>query len=159
MTGRSTPVKAIEAQIKTLETRAEKMLASKDNGMTSNKTGCDHLIVDEAHLYKNLARTSDITDLNHAGSQMAWDLDMKIHALREHRIEVARRDGTWREGMIPHVVNFATGTPVANNLAEMWVMQRYLRPECWKPRAPTHCANGPAHSPAPDRPWKCPATE
>lgn len=122
-------VKAIEAQIKTLETRAEKMLASKDNGMTFEQTGCDHLIVDEAHLYKNLARTCDITDLNHAGSQMASDLDMKIHALREHRIEVARRDGTWREGMIPHVVDFATGTPVANNLAEMWVMQRYLRPD------------------------------
>ncbi|MGP5132065.1 DEAD/DEAH box helicase family protein, partial [Brachybacterium tyrofermentans] len=122
-------VKAIEAQIKTLETRAEKLLASKDAGMTFEQTGCDHLIVDEAHLYKNLARMCDITDLNHPGSQMASDLDMKIHALREHRIEVARRDGTWREGMIPHVVDFATGTPVANNLAEMWVMQRYLRPD------------------------------
>lgn len=122
-------VKALESQIKTLENRAKKLLDSKDVGMTFEQTGCDHLIVDEAHLYKNLARASDVTDLNHVGSQMASDLDMKIHALREHRIEVAKRDGTWREGMIPHVVDFATGTPVANNMAELWVMQRYLRPD------------------------------
>ena len=122
-------VKALESQIKTLETRAGKLLQSKDVGMTFEQTGCDHLIVDEAHLYKNLARASDVTDLNHVGSQMASDLDMKIHALREHRIDVAQRDGTWHPGMIPHVVDFATGTPVANNMAELWVMQRYLRPD------------------------------
>lgn len=122
-------VKALESQIKTLETRAKKLLESKDVGMTFEQTGCDHLIVDEAHLYKNLARASDVTDLNHIGSQIASDLDMKIHALREHRTDVAKRDGTWREGMIPHVVDFATGTPVANNMAELWVMQRYLRPD------------------------------
>lgn len=122
-------IKALEAQIKTLEARAEKLLASKDVGMTFEQTGCDLLIVDEAHLYKNLARSCDVTDLNHVGSQMASDLDMKIHALREHRIDMARRDGTYQPGMIPHVVDFATGTPVANNLAELWVMQRYLRPD------------------------------
>ena len=122
-------VKHIETQIKRLEQRSEKLLASKDPGMTFEQTGCDHLIVDEAHLYKNLVRACDISDLNHVGSQMASDLDMKIHALREHQIEMAKRDGTWHEGMVPHVVDFATGTPVANNLAEMWVMQRYLRPD------------------------------
>ncbi|GAB4097639.1 lactate dehydrogenase [Brachybacterium horti] len=122
-------IKALEGQIKTLENRAKKLLESKDVGMTFEQTGCDHLIVDEAHLYKNLSRSSDVTDLNHVGSQIASDLDMKIHVLRDHRIEVAKRDGTWREGMVPHVVDFATGTPVANNMAELWVMQRYLRPD------------------------------
>lgn len=122
-------VKAVESQLKTLQGRAKKLLESKDVGMTFEQTGCDHLIVDEAHLYKNLARASDVTDLNHVGSQMASDLDMKIHALREHRVDVAQRDGTWQPGMIPHVVDFATGTPVANNMAELWVMQRYLRPD------------------------------
>jgi len=52
---------------------------------------------------------------------------MKLAVLRERR-----RDGDLAEGWVPgpeRVAMFATGTPVANSLGEMWVMQSYLRPD------------------------------
>ncbi|UEJ82760.1 hypothetical protein Bra3105_00025 [Brachybacterium halotolerans subsp. kimchii] len=122
-------VKRFEGVKKRLEERVKKLEASKDVGLTFENTGCDFLMVDEAHTYKNLARQCDISDLSHAGSDQASDLDMKLQVLREFRRDVAERDGTLTPGWIPHVAAFATGTPVANNLAEMWVMQRYVRPD------------------------------
>lgn len=126
---KSPTVKALNAAIARLETNLNKLFDSKDVGMTWEQTGCDYLMVDEAHHFKNLARASDISDLAHAGSQMAFDLDMKLTVLREFRTDIAKREGTWYEGMVPHVALFATGTPVANSLAELWVMQKYLRPD------------------------------
>ena len=52
---------------------------------------------------------------------------MKLAVLRERR-----RDGDLAEGWVPgpeRVAMYATGTPVANSLGEMWVMQSYLRPD------------------------------
>ena len=52
---------------------------------------------------------------------------MKLAVLRERR-----RGGDLAEGGVlgpERVATFATGTPVANSLGEMWVMQSYLRPD------------------------------
>ena len=52
---------------------------------------------------------------------------MKLAVLRERR-----RDRDLAEGRVAgpeRVATFATGTPVANSLGEMWVMQSYLRPD------------------------------
>ena len=73
------------------------------------------MCVDEAHGYKNLRTTSNITDAAIDGSMRASDLDMKIEYLR-------RRNGR-------RVVTFATATPIANSVTEAYVMQRYLRPD------------------------------
>jgi len=61
------------------------------------------------------------------GAQQAEDLVMKLAVLRDQR-----RDRDLAEGRAPgpeRVATFSTGTPVANSLGEMWVMQSYLRPD------------------------------
>jgi len=109
-------VKRLEAALLRAEERLKAKLDSvKDPGITWEATGVDYLCIDEAHGYKNLQTTSNITDAAIDGSMRASDLDMKIDYLR-------RRNGT-------RVVTFATATPIANSVTEAHVMQRYLRPD------------------------------
>nr|WP_286189681.1 helicase-related protein [Sanguibacter hominis] len=122
-------VKKVEKQIKTIEARYAKAFDNKDAGLTFESSGCDYLFVDEAHNYKNLMRTSAHQELACTGSLQALDLDHKLRALREAKLEAAERAGYATEHYLPAVATFATGTPVANSLAEMWVMQHYLRPD------------------------------
>ena len=122
-------VKKIEKQIKQIETRYAAAFDKKDAGLTFESSGCDYLFVDEAHNYKNLMRTSAHQELACVGALQALDLDHKLRALREAKLEAVERDGRNPETFLPAVATFATGTPVANSLAEMWVMQHYLRPD------------------------------
>ena len=110
--------KEIEKQIVSLEERLKQLLdVPRDDGITFEKSGIDYLCVDEAHGYKNLSVQSRVPDLNRpAGSKKATDLDMKLWYLRE----VKGRD---------RVVTLATATPIANSMIEMFVMQRYVRPD------------------------------
>ncbi len=121
--------KRLQRQIKVLEERHAKTLAGKDQGLVWEDTGIDYLFVDEAHLFKNLFRASDSYELACTGSLRAQDLDYKLRALREHKIEQAKADGRYSSTFLPAVATFATGTPVANSIAEWWVMQHYLRPD------------------------------
>lgn len=122
-------VKRMEGAIKRLEERYEALNAHKDTGLTFEETGCDYLFVDEAHSFKNLRRSSDFQELAHTGSHRASDLDFKLRSLRETKTMLAQAEGINAETYLPAVATFATGTPVANSLAEMWVMQHYLRPD------------------------------
>lgn len=122
-------VKRSEKAKKALERQHGKIAANTDPGVTFEETGIDYLLVDEAHMFKNLARSSDLAELACSGSQRAMDLDFKLRALREVKTEAAERAGVAGPGYLPAVATFATGTPVANNMAEMWVMQHYLRPD------------------------------
>ena len=122
--------KKVERQVKAIENRFDDYLSKRDAGLPFESTGCDYLIVDEAHHFKNLARVSDYPELACSpGSKRAWDLDFKLRALREAKLEAAQRAGLDTTSYRPAVAMFATGTPVANQLSEMWVMQRYLQPE------------------------------
>ncbi len=99
--------------------RAEEDLKAKldkpvDPGLTFTAAGIDYVVVDEAHLYKNLRTPSAIADAAIAGSKRASDLHMKAELLR-------RRGG--------RVMTMATATPIANSITEAHVMQRYLRPD------------------------------
>lgn len=122
-------VKTIEAAIKKLEVRHEAITSNKDAGLTFEDSGCDYLFVDEAHGFKNLRRSSDFQELAHTGSNRASDLDYKLRSLRESKTDLAVSEGRDITDYLPAVATFATGTPVANSLAEMWVMQHYLRPD------------------------------
>lgn len=120
----SITVKVIQRALKSQDTRIQKLLSTnRDVGMEFEATPCDYLIIDEAHTYKNLQRTSTIDDISHVGSQRASDLDMKLDYLRSKAVEAGKD--------LEHtpIVTFATGTPLANNLAEIWVMAHYLRPD------------------------------
>ncbi|MFW0120374.1 helicase-related protein [Rothia sp. P5764] len=119
--------KTLQGVIKRMETRMAKLMNRKDSGVTFEELGCDYLFVDEAHDYKNLARASEYAELSCAGSMRASDLDYILRALREDKIDASNG-----ENQAPAVVTFATGTPVANSLSELWVMMHYLRPDLAK---------------------------
>lgn len=109
-------VKRIEGAIQRHEEKLKKALdIPQDPGITFEATGIDYLVVDEAHMYKNLATVSRISDASIRGSEKSADLHMKLEFLRE-------RFGA-------RVATLATATPLANSVTEAHVMQRYLRPD------------------------------
>ena len=115
--GKGLSGKKLERRIAQMEETYKRLLAehTKDDGVRFEETGVDYLFCDEAHAYKNRRVDSLIDGVANTGSQRAQDLDSKLWALR-------RMHG-------PRVVTFATATPVANSMAELWVMQRYLHPD------------------------------
>ena len=92
----------------------------KDDFISLEEMGIDWVAVDEAHLYKNLFRFSQmerVSGLSTANSQRAFDLYVKTR-------EIMRKHGDRERGVV-----FATATPIANSMAEFHVMQRYLQPK------------------------------
>ena len=116
--GRRT-VKRIEKRIEAERARLEEVMDRKvDDGTLWEHTGIDFLFVDEAHLYKSLPVASANGDFAVAkGALRARLLEMKVRWLRD----------TYPDRRA--VVALATGTPVANRVAELWIMQRYVQPE------------------------------
>jgi len=112
-------VKEIEKAKKRLEAKLETLAAAhkKDNTLTFEELGVDRLFVDEAHYFKNLFYVSKMTriaGLPQTASERAFDMFLKVR----HVQSVNGGGG----------VVFATGTPIANSMAEMFTMQRYLQP-------------------------------
>lgn len=109
-----------KAEEKAKETQHRLDQGRDDHDLPFDQAGIDYLVVDEAHTYKNAEMTSSVRNLRGVpvgpGSDLAADLDQKLSWLREHR------------GDQPSVT-FATGTPISNTTAEMWVMGKYLRPD------------------------------
>lgn len=114
-------IKQLEAQKKTWRVRLEKLQADgkKDDLLTWEQLGVDGLFVDEAHLFKNLFRFTKMTrvaGLPLTNSERALDLFLKTrYTMQLH--------GSAQRGVV-----FATATPVANTMAEIHTMQRYLQP-------------------------------
>lgn len=111
-------VKTLERAKKRLETQLKELMGlnRKDEGLTFEELGVDHLFIDEAHAYKNLFYVSKMTriaGLPQTASQRALDMFLKVS-------HVQRCSGGG--GVV-----FATGTPIANSVAEMFTMQRYLQ--------------------------------
>lgn len=124
--------KAIMRAIKAAQARLEKLMAAetKDVGLRFEESGCDYLLIDEAHMYKNKQRVCNIEELSCAtAAQRAEDLSLKLDVLRERRHDEARARGIPEHAVVERVATFATGTPIANSLGELWVMQTYLRPD------------------------------
>lgn len=123
-------IRKAEGDIKGVERRYRALQDKSDDGLVFEETGIDFLMVDEAHHFKNLRRSSDVPELDGGlGSKQAENLHYILRAMREDRIDRAKAEGTYTEGYVPSVVMFSTGTPVANKVSEMWVMQTYLRPD------------------------------
>lgn len=109
-------VKRIQTQLAQNEQANKRKLdRPRDEGLTFEQLGIDYLMVDELHDYKNLRIVSSIRDAAHEGSKRATDLDMRLDYLR-------RTHGD-------RVFTGATATPIANSIAEAYVMQRYIRPD------------------------------
>nr|WP_235848179.1 DEAD/DEAH box helicase family protein [Mycolicibacterium holsaticum] len=125
-------VKRLEKALQRYETKLQDLTdqAKKDTGLRFENTGCDYLFIDEAHMFKNRTRLSAVKELACPdGSKRADDLAMKMDMLRQRRREDAIAAGRQPTPTDERVATFATGTPVANSLGEMYVMQRYLRPD------------------------------
>lgn len=109
-------VKRMQRALTMAEERLKKLADKpRDSGINFEDTGIDYVIVDEAHLFKNLATPSNIRDAAITGSERASDLHMKLEYLRS----------TGRK----RIVTAATATPISNSITEAYVMQRYLRPD------------------------------
>jgi N12 class adenine-specific DNA methylase/SAM-dependent methyltransferase len=113
-------VKEIEKAKKRLEAKLETLAAShkKDNTLTFEELGVDRLFVDEAHYFKNLfyiSKMTRIAGLPQTASERAFDMYLKVRHIQ------SKNNGG---GVV-----FATGTPIANSMAEMFTMQRYLQPD------------------------------
>ena len=115
--GQSLTLKRMEAlKVRRQERLTALLDSTKDPGITFEQLGVDHLVVDEAHAYKNLSLVSSIPGMAIEGSQRATDMHQKIWYLRE--VVKAR-----------NVVTFATATPIANSIAEAYTMTQFLRPD------------------------------
>lgn len=114
--GSSAALRRIEKAVLRQEERLKAMRdVPVDAGVTFEQSGIDYLLIDELHDFKNLATASQISDASIAGSKRAMDLYAKIDYLRHTQGQ--------------RVVTGATATPIANSLAEMHVMMRYLDPD------------------------------
>jgi N12 class adenine-specific DNA methylase len=112
-------LKEIERTLKQLEVKL-KELTSFDKDETGNITfeelGVDMVVVDEAHLFKNLffvTRMGRIKGVTNASSQRAWDAFMKTRWLLERGKRVV----------------YLTATPIANSMCEAHVFMRSLQAE------------------------------
>jgi N12 class adenine-specific DNA methylase len=114
-------VKQLEIMKKNWAVRLESLLSDKkkDDLLTWEQLGIDSLFVDEAHLHKNLYRFTKMTrvaGLPMTSSERAFDLYLKTrYTMQIH--------GHAQRGVV-----FATATPVANTMAEVHTMMRYLQP-------------------------------
>lgn len=116
----SMSIRKAESKRKKLQTRLDEAQAAaeaaSDAGLVFEELGVDYLVVDEAHYYKNLAANTEIDGvIASTSAAKCTDLDMKLDWLRATHGE--------------RVATFATATPIANTMGEMWVMTHYLRPD------------------------------
>jgi N12 class adenine-specific DNA methylase/adenine-specific DNA methylase len=88
----------------------------KDDVINFEELGVDCIYVDEAHYFKNCAvfsKIRNVAGISNTRSKKSMDMLMKTQYIQE--INQGR-------GVI-----FATGTPISNSMAEMYVMQRYIQ--------------------------------
>ena len=108
--------KDVEKAIKRLEKKIESLAKTrKDEGIHFGMLGVDFLMVDEAHLYKNVSYTTQlkVSGLgNPEGSARANDMAIKTAFVRDKGGKLV----------------FLTGTPISNTVAEMYILQKYLDP-------------------------------
>ena len=123
-----------------LALQTERLKRNDANTERFEKLGVDAVFVDEADRYKNLAYTSTIEDvkgLPNADSLRSRDMYLKTQWLQGripgsygHQGKGEKSDsGFQREAVV-----FATGTPIANTVAEVWTMMRYLQGDDLKKR-------------------------
>ena len=121
-------VKKLEQIKSSLDIKLKTLLdRPKDDVVNFEELGVDELIVDEAHMFKNLpmySKIRNVAGINNTESKKATDLFMKISYILENN------DG---KGAV-----FATGTPISNSMGELYAMQKYLQPDRLREMGLTH---------------------
>lgn len=121
--GNNLSVKKLEQKRKSLDLKLKTLLDDdkKDIILNFEELGVDQLIVDEAHMFKNLpmySKMTNVSGVNNCDSKKATDLFMKISYILKNNDN---------RGIL-----FATGTPISNSMCELFAMQKYLRPDILK---------------------------
>jgi N12 class adenine-specific DNA methylase len=112
--------KRLEKRKAKFEEKLEKIANAKKKQMAIgwDDLGIDYISVDESHLFKNLAYSTAQNDVaglgDPEGSQRAFDMLAKVRHMQ------ANFDGIR--------ALFLTGTPIANSMAELYTLMRYLVP-------------------------------
>ncbi|WP_187921034.1 helicase-related protein [Helicobacter pylori] len=114
--------RAFKNKLDKIRAQYDAILEKQGSYIDISQMGIDNLIVDEAHLFKNLAFETSMEKIaglgNQQGSNRARDLFIKTCYLHQNDKKIM----------------FLTGTPIANSLSEMYHLQRYLTPEVLKER-------------------------
>ncbi len=110
-------IKQMEKVKKELQTDLEKLTGGKkDDVVTFEELGIDRLFVDEAHSFKNLflkTKMQNVAGISQTAAKKSSDMFLKCRYMDEI---------TGGRG-----ITFATGTPVANSMVELYTMMRYLQ--------------------------------
>ncbi|WQW58229.1 DEAD/DEAH box helicase family protein [Helicobacter pylori] len=114
--------RAFKNKLDKIRAQYDALLEKQGSHIDISQMGIDNLIVDEAHLFKNLAFETSMEKIaglgNQQGSNRARDLFIKTRYLHQNDKKIM----------------FLTGTPIANSLSEMYHLQRYLTPDVLKER-------------------------
>ncbi|MGL2766673.1 SNF2-related protein [Helicobacter pylori] len=114
--------RAFKNKLDKIRTQYDAILEKQGSHIDISQMGIDNLIVDEAHLFKNLAFETSMEKIaglgNQQGSNRSRDLYLKTRYLHQNDKKIM----------------FLTGTPIANSLSEMYHLQRYLTPDALKER-------------------------
>ncbi|RKU94879.1 helicase [Helicobacter pylori] len=114
--------RAFKNKLDKIRAQYDAILEKQGSHIDISQMGIDNLIVDEAHLFKNLAFETSMEKIaglgNQQGSNRARDLFIKTRYLHQNNKKIM----------------FLTGTPIANSLSEMYHLQRYLTPDALKER-------------------------
>ncbi|WRA20145.1 DEAD/DEAH box helicase family protein [Helicobacter pylori] len=114
--------RAFKNKLDKIRAQYDAILEKQGSHIDISQMGIDNLIVDEAHLFKNLAFETSMEKIaglgNQQGSNRARDLFIKTRYLHQNDKKIM----------------FLTGTPIANSLSEMYHLQRYLTPDALKER-------------------------
>ncbi|AFF20379.1 adenine specific DNA methyltransferase [Helicobacter pylori ELS37] len=114
--------RAFKNKLDKIRAQYDAILEKQGSHIDISQMGIDNLIVDEAHLFKNLAFETSMEKIaglgNQQGSNRARDLYLKTRYLHQNNKKIM----------------FLTGMPIANSLSEMYHLQRYLTPDALKER-------------------------
>lgn len=114
--------RAFKNKLDKIRAKYDAILEKQGSHIDISQMGIDNLIVDEAHLFKNLAFETSMEKIaglgNQQGSNRARDLFIKTRYLHQNNKKIM----------------FLTGTPIANSLSEIYHLQRYLTPDVLKER-------------------------
>ena len=122
-------IKTIEKQKAQREEKLKSLLAGKkkDDGLVFDELGVDQIFYDEVQACKNAevaTKMDRVAGVPGAGSQRAFDFAMKAAYLD------GKHPGRGLVG--------ASGTPISNSMAELFVMQRYFDPAAMAARGIGH---------------------
>ena len=117
-------VKQIEKEKRKLEVKLAKLTdpksaaKAKDNLLEFEQLGFDYLCVDEAHYYKNGFIDTKMYNVPGVGSRASGRAEDMLMKTEYFNKELGQG----------HIL-MCTGTPISNSMMELYVMQRYLRPD------------------------------